>query len=306
MNTLLTLKQRLIAHVLLAAVLAFVMPLGADASSLKLIPQENPVGASDPFTIAVMLVADEPINAVTAELKIPEGIIPEDINEGNSVVSLWVGTPTWDELNRTITFSGIIPGGYTGVGELIRISFSAHDEIPVAQFTFNLEETVAYVQGPRAVPAKLYPEPLSLSIGPFKQNIANEVTDTERPEKFNAFVEQSPYIYDGAWFVAFATHDKLSGIAKYQIAERPGRPTRFYNSLSWKDAQTPYLLTDQTLKSTIYIKAIDKAGNERFAVIAPRYPLGWYDKPKLWITIIGIGLLVVLYILWRRKKSPTF
>jgi len=65
--------------------------------------------------------------------------------------------------------------------------------------------------------------------------------------------------------------------------------------------ESPYLLKDQKLKSFIYVKAVDKAGNERIATLAPRYPLKWYEKWENWIIIIIVTF--ILYLLWKVIKS---
>ena len=60
----------------------------------------------------------------------------------------------------------------------------------------------------------------------------------------------------------------------------------------WKVGDSPYLLEDQSLKSIIKVRAIDKAGNERIVEIIPEIePAPW------WMTIIilaGIGVISFL------------
>ena len=43
-------------------------------------------------------------------------------------------------------------------------------------------------------------------------------------------------------------------------------------------AESPYLLKNQKLNKNIFIKAVDKNGNERVAVLLPQKPLPWYEK----------------------------
>jgi len=128
-------------------------------------------------------------------------------------------------------------------------------------------------------------------------------------------VSRDPNIFDGKWFLVFATQDKGSGIDHYEVLERrelkiqklgfskeKSLHSKFYILNPWRVAESPYLLKDQELKSYIYVKAIDKAGNERVATLSPRNLLKWYEIWWLWgIIIIGI---IIIYAVWRilRKK----
>jgi len=117
--------------------------------------------------------------------------------------------------------------------------------------------------------------------------------DTEVPEAFTPVVASDQSIFNGKYFLVFAAQDKGSGIDHYEVRE-----TRAYGKKrSWEIAESPYLLRDQTLSSYIYVKAVDRVGNERVAEISPRYTFKWYTHYEFWV-IIGIGLLVA-YIAWR-------
>ena len=70
----------------------------------------------------------------------------------------------------------------------------------------------------------------------------------------------------------------------------------------WIRAESPYVLKDQKLKSYVYIKAIDKAGNERIEVIPQKYPFQWYESWLWWgIIIVGFAIAYALKkFLWRK------
>jgi len=99
----------------------------------------------------------------------------------------------------------------------------------------------------------------------------------------------------------FVAQDKGSGIHHYELQEN--RKQKIENR-KWEEAESPYVLKDQKLRSFIYVKAIDRVGNERIAMLPPRYPMRWYERPLVWGIIIL--LLVVLYIigkiLWPFKR----
>lgn len=58
---------------------------------------------------------------------------------------------------------------------------------------------------------------------------------------------------------------------------------------------SPYLLKDQKIKSVIRVKAIDKAGNERLAELAPISPQYFYQTVWFWLVII-LAIIILIFI----------
>ena len=114
--------------------------------------------------------------------------------------------------------------------------------------------------------------------------------DSTLPEDFQPEIGQDFSIFEGKYFLSFATTDKTSGINYFEIKE---------GKKEWKKALSPYLLEDQELKSVIQVKAVDKAGNERIAQWEPsKEPFAW------WIVIlILIGAGVIWWIAYKIMKS---
>ncbi|KPJ56951.1 hypothetical protein AMJ49_03500 [Parcubacteria bacterium DG_74_2] len=98
---------------------------------------------------------------------------------------------------------------------------------------------------------------------------------------------------EGKNYLVFATVDKTSGIEYYRILE-----TRDKQQENWEIGESPYLLKDQTLKSKILVKAVDKAGNERIEEISPPPQISWKDL----LPAIILGLVIVGIIFWLIKK----
>ncbi len=94
----------------------FFLPYGAMAALLYLDPGEASVHRGDTIALTLRLDPDEGecINTVDAVVRYDETIKAEDVSRGDSILSLWVEPPVIDEVNRTITFAGGIPGGYCG------------------------------------------------------------------------------------------------------------------------------------------------------------------------------------------------
>ncbi len=147
----------------------------------------------------------------------------------------------------------------------------------------------------------------SLSISNFQFSISKEISgfefqvlrDTDPPEDFKPEIAQDPNIFEGKWFLVFVTQDKGSGIDHYEIQETRNKR----QGKNWVEAESPYVLKNQNLRSYIYVKAVDKAGNERVTFVEPKYPMKWYEKPFIWSIIILS--IIIGYILWKIAKSKS-
>ena len=64
----------------------------------------------------------------------------------------------------------------------------------------------------------------------------------------------------------------------------------------WVSVESPYVLQDQELRSYVFMKAIDKAGNKRIVSLPPKYPLKWYEMYENWIIIIIIAVFAIYLI----------
>ena len=117
--------------------------------------------------------------------------------------------------------------------------------------------------------------------------------DRDLPEEFAPQIAADPAIFEGKWFLVFSTQDKGSGVDHYEIQET--RQAEMKNK-KWVIGESPYLLKDQGLKSYIYVKAIDKSGNERIVMLPPQKPLSWYENYKNWLIII-LGFVIVYVVI---------
>ena len=78
--------------------------------------------------------------------------------------------------------------------------------------------------------------------------------DSIPPEPFQPVITRDNDVFEGKWFVVFATTDKDSGLSHFEVKEGWG---------SFVVAESPYLIKNQRAKNRIQVKAIDNAGNER-------------------------------------------
>ena len=258
------------------------------------------VKANTEFEVGVFLNAEsENINAIEGILRFPADILEfKELNDGNSIVNFWVERPS-RRVENEIIFSGITPGGFVGKrGLIFRITFLAKNEGNGKLEMQNIKALLNDGNGTAAdisvSSLKIIVTSQDLSLPPKK-----EAKDQEPPESFKPEIARDPVIFDGKWFLVFATQDKGLGIGRYEIKETR---SRIFESFSrWISSESPYWLRDQKLRSYIFVKAVDKVGNTRVEQISPRNPLRWYENYENWLIII-LGFVMAYAIkkfLWR-------
>lgn len=269
---------------------------------------------SQSFTTTLLLSTNEQsVNAVEGTLLVAKELGDNiTISDSGSIITYWVSRPEWDPTSRTIKFSGTVPGGYTGQsGILFSVLLPPHNGGSVSNAVVVGQSNV-YLNDGMGTPAQVSTSAFALTSdgsGDVNPEIADQIyigdlkQDNIPPEPFSPQLAQDERVYDGQWFINFATTDKESGISHYEIQEtRSGR----LDAGNWKKAQSPYLLQDQQLHSFIYVVAIDRQGNERMIKVSPRKPLTWWQRYNRDITV-GAGIVVglVLIGLYSRRKFKT-
>jgi len=207
----------------------------------------------------------EDINALEGILVFPESVNVREIQTGNSVILIWLEKPY--QRGNIVTFAGITPGGFMGTYPIFAINgeFDAED---LKRVQFESISALKNDGSGMSVPVRITLSPVELK------------GDTELPEEFTPTIATDPNIFDGKYFLVFATQDKSSGIDRYEARE--GRWGWF------KEVESPYLLKHQRLDKDVYIKAIDNAGNERIVVVPSRVHSAWWE---------GYGLLAILMVI---------
>jgi len=120
--------------------------------------------------------------------------------------------------------------------------------------------------------------------------------DSTPPEDFKPKIGRDPAVFEGKYFLSFATTDKTSGIDHYEVLEQKRTLVR-----GEKAAESPYLLKDQSLKSKILVKAVDKAGNERISeIIPPKKP---FPYEIVILILIGAGIIWWLIHKFTQKRT---
>lgn len=317
----------------------WLLPLVSDAARLYLDPPRDMLQAGDATIIAVRLDVDRDegvcVNTADVTITYPDTIQAVDTTTRNSIFPLWVERPTINEARQQITFAGGIPNGYCGRIEgdpgvtnvLAEIVFralpingeaTATGTVEVAAIDFT-NDTVLYSNdgfGTQIAPEKFGAAVSILpSTGVQLRDPWSEIVqaDTIPPEPFSIQLERDDTLFGGDYYIVFNTTDKQSGIALYEVMEEPLAEQFLFRfgqvGAPWREAKSPYRLRDQTLHSTIRVRAIDKAGNQYVATFVPDpslrvrviHPLEWVFIALGSAFLVVMGLMVG--ILYRRRSQ---
>ncbi len=219
------------------------------------------------------------INTIGGKVNVSTPTSVGDIRYGSSIISLWVDKPTWNSGARNITFTGGIPGGFSGgIGTIMSfvvrptsegtISISLQDvsvllndgsgsELKVSTPTLTLSVEKAPVV-PKTEPTKPVVTPTTpVEVEPVLP------ADTVAPEVFVPMISRHESIEDNKYFVSFFAVDKDSGVAKYEVKEVMSGLGIFGSSFQteWQQVTSPYVLKYQKWGSRVEVKAYDNNGN---------------------------------------------
>ena len=302
----------------------------AEAATLYFDPVGAEILRGDTKTIAVRIDTDENecINVISAEIEYDSRLQAIATSRGDSILSLWVEEPEVDEENDVIRFSGGIPGGYCGrisgdprltnvVAEIVfqspgfTVSKNANSDSATATIAFK--DTTQVLQHDNfGTQAKLRLLDGSLILSKkLGGGVNNEwqrriEADDLPPEQFSISLNRDPVTFSGDYYITFNTTDKQTGVDHYEIIEEPIERFDLFEwggtDVPWITARSPYVLKDQTLNSTIRVRAIDQAGNEYIATYIPEDSQRTTTIPWFAIALGVVVLLVLLaagYLGWR-------
>ncbi len=257
------------------------------------------VGVSQQFQADIIIdTSGENINAIEGELYFQRGFLGiKEISDGNSIVNFWIQRPKLT-LDNKIIFSGIIPGGYSGKGKIFSVVFQSLKQGDTSIDFGNLKILLNDGSGTPVQTSSTRARVKISNIKVSEEILRAKPADSESPESFQIYLSNDENVFNGKWFIVFATQDKNSGIDRYEVSEQKQGFLNFFRSFQWTGAESPYLLDDQGLSSDVYVRAFDRAGNYRTEYLAPANPLSWYENWLVWAIIIII--LAALY--WKTKK----
>ena len=262
------------------------------AATLSLQNKTDIIQVGDIVEVKVLLDTEgASVNAIESSISYSKDELTFlKVRDGDSNNNFWGDKPTLKQEGQ-IVFSGIIPGGLSSSEvQVVTLVFEAKKE-GVGKVLFDSVQVL--LNDGLGTPAELRTIPLERNVQ--GQSVASplmtEYIDTEPPEVFSPVITYDPDIFDGRKFLVFSTQDKSSGIDFYEVKE--GVFNRY------EVATSPYEIKDQSLSDEIFVRAVDRAGNEYVAIIYPQTSVPWYQFTPMKAVIL-IVCLALLFFLSRR------
>lgn len=278
-------------------ILCFV-PTISFAADMFFSSAKNTFIQNEDFLVQIFLDTREAkVNAVEGAVSFPADLIElKEIRDGNSSLNFWVDRP--HSVDNNVSFSGITTGGFAG-SRMFLFSLVFHAKT-TGSGSINFNNIQILQNDGVGTKISTTEPPFTFTISEGSSDITPvglAVEDVGLPENFNPLVASDPEIFEGKNFLVFSTVDKGTGIDHFEIRESPW--FLFGLGGSYVKTESPYLLKDQMLKSKIYVKAVDKAGNFRIVKIGAQNRLGLLEQS----IIIAILLFIIIFLVKKVTKK---
>lgn len=139
------------ARVLLLGVLLWSAPALASAATLAIDPAQAKLAVGDTVTIELKIASDSSINTVGAGVIVPLGLRLAGYEKG-AVLTQWIEDPVFNENDSSVSFSGLIAGGWKGQGTLLKLQFVAQ-KAGTYVFAYDPARTELYQNDGKGTPA---------------------------------------------------------------------------------------------------------------------------------------------------------
>ena len=233
---------------------------------------------------------NESINAVGGTFSVPAFLKIASVRDGSSIVPVWVEAPKASSDDSEVVFAGITPGGYRGErGLLFSVVLRAGES--EGSGTLLLSDLQALKNDGKGTDAKVTSAPAKLVVSS-KSALATstEKADITPPESFAIQLVQTPDAFGGQKALIFATQDKGSGVARYEVCEG------FFASCT--TGESAYVLKGQRADTRITVVAYDASGNARAEHLYTPAAIMRYALYAIFVILLGVGA----WFLSRRKK----
>ncbi len=266
----------------------------AQAATSSFVLSTGQVRVGDVFVAELKLEdLNQKINAMDGLVIFdPAFLQVQDVSTGDSVFKLWPRTPDFTSIEGKIMFTGGVPSGTMG-GSIVKVAFLAKK---AGQANFYLsDDSILYLNDGKGTKTSAQNQKVALTVLESDGSVPaqntwqeNLTSDKISPKNLIIQLGKDPYTFDGKYFISFFAEDKESGIDHYEVKE---------GDKDFVTTVSPYILADQSLKSKIFVKAVDKAGNAK--TVEFKNTKAFYLQP--WF--IGLVLIAVIYFIWQKKKK---
>lgn len=272
------------------------------AATLTFEFSKNSVGIGEQFYVDLMLNPEgQSVNTISGSLILPKDNISfVRLEEGKSMVDLWIEKPQLNNDKNTINFSGLMTHGFDGVidpfninhklpGLMIRLVFETKKSgivnFSTSTFSLNLNDGLG-------TEIKIPSINKNLDISNFPNQSKYENLTFGTPE-LEAYITRDSNIFNNEYVLIFKATDKETGIKSVKIKE--GRR-------NWKEIESPYLLKDQSRHSVINLEATNYSG-AGIIINIDKVPYDWQliIKFSIIVLIIAISFVFVIRKIYRTK-----
>ena len=221
-------------------------------------------------------------------------------SDQDSVVRHWISRPKVSQTGK-IYFSGGIPGGLSvpGSGKVVTLLFKPRTD---SEASLSFEDSSVFLHNAKGERLEAEGRALSFFVTATDGDKKTDIDGQEygAPEFVLSEARRDPEIFDGRWVLYFQARDDRYGVAGYEVRE--GRSV-------WREAESPYVLSDVRESEDVFIKAISHSGAETEVSLEvpvekdPDRGSFWYKffNSTVFLTIfVLILLLTVLFLLFRR------
>lgn len=283
--------------------IAVAMPTVVDAAKIT--------ATTDTTTPGIVLVdvfvdpQGESLNTFAGTIEYPTDMVTlESISTIDSIVGVWVDRPH-ESNTGSISWGGLTPGGFRGVqspftntivpGRLFQLVFRIIETGPVGMNFSAIEVRKHDGAGTLAI-TTAYPISFIAGAVPEEVIIPVAVSDESENVAFTAEVIRDEDIAGNKWVAVFAIDTNRVAVDHYEIAESPHTDSAVIATRQWKRAESPYVLTQQSRRHTVHIKAIATDGKIYTATVAPLPREYSTIRNMLLWSILGVLVIVFLAI----------
>lgn len=302
-------KILIIVFVNIVAFLGLFYSVPAYAAEMFFDTSKERAYIGEEFSVSIKLDPEGvSINAVEGMVNYDNQFIKvNNVRVSGSVINTWIEYP--EDKNGSISFSGIIPGGFKGIrtafsdeynpGTVLTLDLIA---VKTGEAKVTLRDIFSVENDPQAKQISLSNDLWQLNIekSTTSKNIQNKkeietiVKDSVPPEDFDVHIIKRSDMFEGNYALVFSTTDTLSGVDRYEVREE--------SDGKWQVVSSPYILKDQTFKNPIWVKTIDEAGNERVKEVNPPKVKNNFKFVILYI-ILTIAILFLGFIFYYKKRN---
>lgn len=262
-------------------------PVAAYAARAALVVEPVNVGMGGVSHVRMILDTEgADINALEGSITVPNGLDVSGVSAAGSVFTLWPVAPRYELSRRVIEFVGGVPGG---VKERTGVAILSFDVRSTGRgiFTIGPVQAKAYLNDGvgTIIPVAAPSATLTVSDAPEGTVPSTKSsTDTSAPEYVYADIGRDETLFEGRHFLTVRARDGESDIASIEVRE---------GLFGWyAPIETYYVLSDQSLRTAVYVRVSDTNGNTKVVKIS-----GTGDTPIVPWWALGIMLACIVVVL---------